>query len=86
MCGRWHGRKGQLGQLGEQAQEAIVELAGGQLGDPARLLPYAMVFPGPQHIIDGVAKEGVGWLAYWEEWLTAAKLVCQWLRQVNHRR
>ena len=73
LANRWNGRKRRRDD--QQGQEAVVGPMGGSCGEGggARMLfPLAIVVPGPQHIIDGVAKDGVGQMAYWEEWLPAA--------------
>ena len=74
------------GQL-DQLPEAIVLLEGDEPVQASKmLLPNAMIMPGPQHIIDSVVGAGVESLPWWEDWQAAASVVCQWLKQVNHRR
>ena len=87
LRGKWCGPKRR--RVHQQGQDAIVGQSGGgseEAAGPGMLFPNAIVVPGPQHILDGVAKDGVGQMAYWEEWCSAAKLVSQWLKEVNHRR
>ena len=49
------------------------------------LFPSALVIPGPQHIIDTVFKTAIETVTWWPDWVTAAKVVCQWLRQHAYR-
>lgn len=49
------------------------------------LFPLALCVPGPQHILDGVLREGLHTLPWWPEWQAQAKIVCQWLYRQGHR-
>ena len=50
------------------------------------LFPNALVVPGPQHIVDSVASQGIERLPHWRRWESSAKTLSQWLSPVNHRR
>ena len=39
-----------------------------------------------QNIIDSVLAAAVDGLSYWADWQTSAKVLCQWLNPVGHRR
>ncbi len=63
-------------------QGTAVEPHNGRLG---HLYPFALVVPGPQHIIDNVVKTCLGTIPWWSQWQAASKALCQWLSAQNHR-
>ena len=49
------------------------------------LYPLALHIGGPQHILDGVLKDGVSGISWWKSWEASAKSMCQWLNLRGHR-
>ncbi len=49
------------------------------------LYPFALIVPGPQHIIDTVIRSTLSTLLWWPAWQSDAKVVCQWLNGHSHR-